>query len=159
MYRYCCVFANASSLKILKSNIYTHLSPCVAGRMTPETIQKNKTGSINHAEGCPRTQALSQFIEVALIIKGVPMRESEPQHYILHRCSQIMKKLSYAFFAVASFFSFSTKAGTTFFKSHTIPKSATSKIGAYLSLLTATMKSDPSIPAKCWIAPEIPNAK
>lgn len=43
--------------------------------------------------------------------------------------------------------------------SPTIPKSATWKIGACLSLFTAIIKSESSIPATCWIAPEIPNAK
>ena len=40
----------------------------------------------------------------------------------------------------------------------TIPKSATLKIGASASLLTATIVSEEVIPTRCWIAPEIPNA-
>ena len=43
--------------------------------------------------------------------------------------------------------------------SPTTPRSATEKIGASSALLTAMIKSDSSIPAKCWIAPEIPKAK
>lgn len=45
------------------------------------------------------------------------------------------------------------------FKSPTTPRSATSKIGAPSSLFTAMIRSDSSIPAKCWMAPEIPNAR
>ena len=36
---------------------------------------------------------------------------------------------------------------------------AMSKIGASSSLLIAIIRSDSSIPATCWIAPEIPIAK
>ena len=57
------------------------------------------------------------------------------------------------------FFSLSVRRGTILRTSPTIPKSATLKIGANLSLLMAMMKSDSSIPARCWMAPEIPIAK
>ena len=46
-------------------------------------------------------------------------------------------------------FNFSVKSGTILRTSPTIPKSATLKIGANLSLLIAMMYSDSSIPAKC----------
>ena len=57
-----------------------------------------------------------------------------------------------------SFFSLSVNIGTILWRSPTMPRSAAEKIGAYLSLLMAMMKSDSSIPARCWIAPEIPHA-
>ena len=57
-----------------------------------------------------------------------------------------------------SFLILSFNIGTILCKSPTMPKSAALKIGAYLSLLIAMMYPDSSIPAKCWIAPEIPHA-
>ncbi len=48
--------------------------------------------------------------------------------------------------------------GTTANTSPTMPKSATSKIGASGSLLIATMFFDVCMPARCWIAPEMPSA-
>jgi hypothetical protein len=40
----------------------------------------------------------------------------------------------------------------------TMPTWAKSKIGAFLSLLMATIRSAPSTPTQCWIAPEMPAA-
>ena len=48
--------------------------------------------------------------------------------------------------------------GTTLNRSPTTPKSARSKIGASASLLTATIVFDVCMPARCWIAPEMPSA-
>lgn len=62
------------------------------------------------------------------------------------------------FYFSTSFFSLSVSIGTILWRSPTMPRSAAVKIGAYLSLLMAMMKSDSSIPARCWIAPEIPHA-
>ena len=44
-------------------------------------------------------------------------------------------------------------------RSPTIPRSENSKIGAFASLLIATMFSEDCIPTLCWIAPEIPAAR
>lgn len=63
------------------------------------------------------------------------------------------------YFVASAALSFSVSAGTILLRSPTIPKSATSKIGAVSSLLIAMMMSDSSMPARCWIAPEIPIAK
>lgn len=52
----------------------------------------------------------------------------------------------------------SVSAGTTSKRSATTPTSATSKMGASGSLLMATMKFEPFIPTRCWMAPEIPQA-
>ena len=52
----------------------------------------------------------------------------------------------------------SVAAGTTVFRSPTIPKSASSKIGASGSLLMATIVFEVCMPARCWIAPEMPTA-
>ena len=52
----------------------------------------------------------------------------------------------------------SVAAGTTVFRSPTTPKSASSKIGASGSLLMATMVFEVCMPARCWIAPEMPTA-
>ena len=52
----------------------------------------------------------------------------------------------------------SVSAGTTVFRSPTRPKSASSKIGASGSLLMATMVFDVRMPARCWMAPEMPAA-
>ena len=43
-------------------------------------------------------------------------------------------------------------------RSPTTPTSAKSKIGAFGSLLTATIVPDPCMPTLCWIAPEMPRA-
>jgi hypothetical protein len=43
-------------------------------------------------------------------------------------------------------------------QSPTTPKSAISKIDASASLFTATIVFDVCIPARCWIAPEMPRA-
>src|SRR5450830_888389 len=51
-----------------------------------------------------------------------------------------------------------TNSGTTSNKSPTIESAATEKIGASSSLLIATITLESFIPAKCWIAPEIPTA-
>jgi hypothetical protein len=53
----------------------------------------------------------------------------------------------------------SVSAGTTLNRSPTMPKSARSKIGASGSLLTAAMTLDVCMPARCWIAPEMPIAR
>ena len=39
-----------------------------------------------------------------------------------------------------------------------MPRSAISKIGASSSLLTAMIVFDVCMPARCWIAPEMPSA-
>jgi hypothetical protein len=51
-----------------------------------------------------------------------------------------------------------TSSGTTLNRSPTIPKWATSKIGALGSELMATIMSAPFMPARCWMAPLIPQA-
>lgn len=53
-------------------------------------------------------------------------------------------------------FSFSVSSGTFSKRSPTRPTSATWKIGASASLLIAAMTLLSFMPAKCWIAPEIP---
>src|SRR6266508_358053 len=52
----------------------------------------------------------------------------------------------------------SIACGTTLNRSPTTPKSASSKMGASPSLLTATIVLDVCMPARCWIAPEMPSA-
>src|SRR5262249_43281966 len=52
----------------------------------------------------------------------------------------------------------STSCGTTLNRSPTTPKSASSKIGASGSLFTTMIVFDVCIPARCWIAPEMPTA-
>merc|ERR1719245_2823846 len=49
-------------------------------------------------------------------------------------------------------------SGTALKRSATRPKSATWKMGASASLLMATISFESFMPAKCWIAPEIPTA-
>src|SRR5258705_2199923 len=49
-------------------------------------------------------------------------------------------------------------AGTISNASPTMPKSAILKIGASASLLIATITLDVRMPARCWIAPEMPTA-
>ena len=49
-------------------------------------------------------------------------------------------------------------SGTALKRSATNPKSATWNIGASGSLFMATIVLESFIPAKCWIAPEIPTA-
>ena len=51
-----------------------------------------------------------------------------------------------------------TSCGTTVRTSPTTPKSAISKIGASASLLTAMMVFAVCMPARCWMAPEMPSA-
>ena len=50
-------------------------------------------------------------------------------------------------------------SGTALNRSATRPKSATWKIGASSSLLIATIVFESFMPARCWIAPEMPSAK
>ena len=52
----------------------------------------------------------------------------------------------------------SAAAGRTLVRSPTTPKSTSSKIGASSSLLTATMVLEVCMPARCWMAPEMPVA-
>ena len=52
----------------------------------------------------------------------------------------------------------SISAGTTLCTSPTMPRSATEKIGASPSLLTATMLSLFFMPTRCCVAPEMPSA-
>ena len=52
----------------------------------------------------------------------------------------------------------SVSAGATVKRSPTTPKVAISKIGASLSLLIAMIVFEVCMPARCWIAPEMPNA-
>ena len=55
-------------------------------------------------------------------------------------------------------FTSSVSFGTTSNKSPTTPKSASSKIGASGSLLTTMIVLEVCMPARCWIAPEMPTA-
>jgi len=55
-------------------------------------------------------------------------------------------------------YSFSVNSGTTLNRSPTRPTSAIWKIGASSSLLIAMMTLESFIPARCWIAPEMPTA-
>src|SRR5690606_21266102 len=48
--------------------------------------------------------------------------------------------------------------GSTLCTSPTMPRSATPKIGASWSLLTAMMCLEPFMPTMCWVAPEMPAA-
>jgi hypothetical protein len=57
------------------------------------------------------------------------------------------------------FSSSSMRAGTISNRSPTTPKSATSKIGAFWSLLMAAMVREPFMPTTCWIAPLMPRAR
>ncbi len=52
----------------------------------------------------------------------------------------------------------SVSCGATSNRSPTTPKSASSKIGASGSLLMATIVLDVCMPARCWMAPEMPTA-
>ena len=52
----------------------------------------------------------------------------------------------------------SVSFGTIWCRSPTTPMSQKSKIGAFGSLLIATIVPEPCIPTLCWIAPEIPHA-
>src|SRR4051794_23897978 len=52
----------------------------------------------------------------------------------------------------------SVSFGTISCRSPTTPRSENSKIGAFGSLLIATITLDPCMPTLCWIAPEIPSA-
>jgi len=52
----------------------------------------------------------------------------------------------------------SVSRGTTLNRSPTTPKSEMAKIGASASLLMATIVLDVCMPARCWIAPEMPTA-
>src|SRR6266516_8202928 len=58
----------------------------------------------------------------------------------------------FAFMAAVSF-------GRILLRSPTIPRSQNSKIGAFWSLLIATMFSDLCMPTLCWMAPEMPAAR
>src|SRR5262249_11978289 len=53
----------------------------------------------------------------------------------------------------------SVSCGTTLNRSPTTPKSASSKIGASGSLLITMMVFEVCMPARCWIAPEMPTAR
>ena len=55
-------------------------------------------------------------------------------------------------------FTASVSCGATLNRSPTTPKSAISKIGASASLFTATIVFEVCMPARCWIAPEMPRA-
>ena len=52
----------------------------------------------------------------------------------------------------------SVSFGAICVRSPTTPRSAKSKIGAFGSLLTATIVPEPCMPTLCWIAPEMPSA-
>src|ERR1022692_540706 len=53
----------------------------------------------------------------------------------------------------------SISCGTTENRSPTTPKSASSKMGASASLLTTMIVFEVCIPARCWMAPEMPTAR
>jgi len=59
------------------------------------------------------------------------------------------------FFALMASVSF----GRILLRSPTMPRSLNSKIGAFASLLIATMFSEDCMPTLCWIAPEMPAAR
>lgn len=56
-------------------------------------------------------------------------------------------------------FTASVSLGRILFRSPTMPRSENSKIGAFASLLIATMFSEFCMPTLCWIAPEMPAAR
>src|SRR5581483_1918924 len=53
----------------------------------------------------------------------------------------------------------SVSFGTISWTSPTTPRSLNSKIGAFASLLIATIVPELCMPTLCWIAPEMPSAK
>ena len=70
---------------------------------------------------------------------------------VLARCGHVYEPFL-AFTASVSF-------GTILLRSPTMPRSENSKIGAFESLLIATMFSELCMPTLCWIAPEMPAAR
>ena len=51
------------------------------------------------------------------------------------------------------------RAGTTWKRSPTTPRSDSPKMGASASLLMATIRFAPFIPTTCWVAPLMPTAR
>src|SRR5438093_604681 len=67
---------------------------------------------------------------------------------------RIIRRAAHDFRCLTSSVSF----GTIVCRSPTTPRSANSKIGAFASLLIATIVPELCMPTLCWIAPEMPTA-
>jgi hypothetical protein len=86
----------------------------------------------------------------AFICEGDNPAPADPQ--------QAVASSIYSFLACPIDHSLLVSSGTTLNRSPTRPISATWKIGASSSLLMAMMVFESFIPARCWIAPEMPTA-
>src|SRR6185436_12707212 len=90
------------------------------------------------------------FDELAARVDGrlEGRRDHEPVRGRRHRAQEPLRA-----------FTASVSLGTILLRSPTTPRSENSKIGAFGSLLIATMFSELCMPTLCWIAPEIPAAR
>ena len=103
----------------------------------------------------PRLLDFGLFTQAAQVVQhGL---KSVPREVVRHACSSI-KFPKVGVYSAISFLRRSVSMGTILWRSPTMPRSATLKMGANLSLLMAIMKSLSSIPARCWMAPLIPQA-
>ena len=93
------------------------------------------------------------------IFRKIPVQGDQIQVVLIH-LKHIDRLLKFFMFSAYAFFFFNSSiiSGRTFFTSPPMPTSATEKIGASSSLLMAMMYLLPTMPDRCWVAPETPQA-
>ncbi len=111
---------------------------CAAGRRAPFVAASDQPAGAPRprGRGAGRTSGLAPFAH----------RLATPRRWSAGRCQPRALRASMSL-------------GTTLCTSPTTPRSATEKMGASWSLLMATMFFEFFMPTRCWVAPEIPQAR
>ena len=126
----------------------------LVGQQLQELVRARQAGGAAADDGDPDLDALLLVVELALdelLLRVDGGRELSGRDDPAVR----RRHPSYPFFALMA----SVSLGTILLRSPTIPRSENSKIGAFASLLIATMFSADCMPTLCWMAPEMPAAR
>ena len=106
----------------------------------------------------PPTDAEDERIEVGVAIVGggpAGLACASRLMQLLAEDEQLLERLGEVPVALIA----SASLGTILLRSPTTPRSENSKMGAFASLLIATMFSEDCMPTLCWMAPEMPAAR
>ena len=126
----------------------------LVGQQLQELVGARQAGGAAADDGDAHLDALLLVVELALdelLLRVDSGRELSGRDDPAVR----RRHAAQPFFALMA----SVSLGTILLRSPTIPRSENSKIGAFASLLIATMFSADCMPTLCWMAPEMPAAR
>src|SRR3954452_19870097 len=124
----------------------------LVGQQLQQLVRACQAGRAAADDGDPDLDALLLVVELALdeLLLRVHGRGE-----LRGRDDPAVRRRHQPFFALMA----SVSLGTILLRSPTMPRSENSKIGAFASLLMATMFSADCMPTLCWMAPEMPAAR